>query len=314
MHHLGVRKLEALVTTLVFTMAVCFFINWGEAETNGAELLYGLVVPTMKPYMLTQAVGTIGAVVMPHNLYLHSGLVKSRTVDRKSPSRVHEAIRYNLIESALALAVSFFINVAVVATFADFFYSDTCAPKSMACVPAGAVDDDDFDRTCSSGFASGTAGVCAEIGLAVGAPARGNPKSLAATPRAASWIFRRTRRLPNIRGRGNAATWIFRRTRRLHTSRALEDDAKTYELPEPTAEETSYARSRAVGVRCAQVAAPALRHAMGGFGRVMWGVGLLAAGCAVTNHSVGPDPNFAKIPTACSGTRPLHAAHKENAS
>jgi len=195
-HHLGVRKLEALVTTLVFTMAVCFFINWGEAETNGADLLYGLVVPTMKPYMLTQAVGTIGAVVMPHNLYLHSGLVKSRTVDRKSPSRVHEAIRYNLIESALALAVSFFINVAVVATFADFFYSDTCAPKSMACVPAGAVDDDDFDRTCSSGFASGTAGVCAEIGLAV--------------------------------------------------------------------------------------AAPALRHAMGGFGRVMWGVGLLAAGQAST--------------------------------
>ena len=35
--------------------------------------------------------------------------------------------------------------------------------------------------------------------------------------------------------------------------------------------------------------------------------------CAVTNPSVGPDPNFAKISLRCSGARPLHAAYKENA-
>ena len=44
--------------------------------------MYGWVVPTMPPWALTQAVGTIGAVIMPHNLYLHSGLVLSRDVNR----------------------------------------------------------------------------------------------------------------------------------------------------------------------------------------------------------------------------------------
>lgn len=133
-HHLGVRKLEALVATLIATMAACFFVNWGEADTDGAALAEGLALPLMKSYMLTQAVGTIGAVVMPHNLYLHSGLVKSRDVDRSKVAKVREAVFYNCLESALALAVSFVINVAVVATFADFFSRSrtTRAPATRA--------------------------------------------------------------------------------------------------------------------------------------------------------------------------------------
>ena len=47
--------------------------------------------------------GTIGAVIMPHNLYLHSGLVLSRKINRNSPHRVNDAIQYARIESASAL-------------------------------------------------------------------------------------------------------------------------------------------------------------------------------------------------------------------
>jgi NRAMP (natural resistance-associated macrophage protein)-like metal ion transporter len=64
------------------------------------------------------AVGLIGAVIMPHNLFLHSALVKSRAVNRSNPTKVQEAIKYNGIESALALFVSFVINLAVVGVFA----------------------------------------------------------------------------------------------------------------------------------------------------------------------------------------------------
>lgn len=55
---------------------------------------------------------------MPHNLYLHSALVKSRKVDRKQPSKVKEANYYFFIEASIALFVSFIINVFVVAVFA----------------------------------------------------------------------------------------------------------------------------------------------------------------------------------------------------
>ena len=56
---------------------------------------------------------------MPHNLYLHSALVKSRGVDRRKSSAVRQANKYFFIESAIALAVSLLINIFVVAVFAQ---------------------------------------------------------------------------------------------------------------------------------------------------------------------------------------------------
>ena len=90
-HHLGVRYLEALITLMVSTMAVCFFINWGEVATPAAPVLAGLALPRMKGFMIMQAVGTVGAVIMPHNIYLHSGLVQSRVVDRDNEYKVLRA-------------------------------------------------------------------------------------------------------------------------------------------------------------------------------------------------------------------------------
>ena len=65
--------------------------------------------------------GIIGAVVMPHNIYLHSALVKSRDVNRQKASDVKEANKYFFIESAIALLISFIINVFVVSVFAERF-------------------------------------------------------------------------------------------------------------------------------------------------------------------------------------------------
>lgn len=62
---------------------------------------------------------------MPHNLYLHSALVKSRKVDRKQASKVKEANYYFFIEASIALFVSFIINVFVVAVFAHGLHGKT---------------------------------------------------------------------------------------------------------------------------------------------------------------------------------------------
>ena len=72
--------------------------------------------------VIGQAVGVVGAVIMPHNFYLHSALVKSRDIHRNSKARIREANVYYLIESAVALGISFIINVFVVSVFADAFY------------------------------------------------------------------------------------------------------------------------------------------------------------------------------------------------
>lgn len=103
---------------------------------------------------------------MPHNLYLHSGLVLSRKIDRLSPRRVHEATWYNFLESGLALLVSFFINLAIVATNAGHFFSSSCAETAggpYACVNHQAIGSDPAYGSCER--PDGRRGVCAEIGL-----------------------------------------------------------------------------------------------------------------------------------------------------
>lgn len=167
-HYLGVRYLEMLICGLISTMTVCFFYNWAESGTDGGALAYGWAIPSIKAYAVTQAVGTIGAVIMPHNLYLHSGLVQSRKVNRRNPHKVNDAIKYNLIESSLALLTSFFINLAIVATNSANFYNPTCAEISsggpLACLsPKALAAGDEAVQTCTLG--NGGSGVCAEIGL-----------------------------------------------------------------------------------------------------------------------------------------------------
>lgn len=118
----GVRKLEALFAVLIATMAVSFAWMFGETKPNGKELLLGALVPKLSSKTIQQAVGVVGCIIMPHNVFLHSALVQSREVDPQKPGRVREALRYYSIESTAALAVSFMINLFVMTVFAKAFY------------------------------------------------------------------------------------------------------------------------------------------------------------------------------------------------
>jgi NRAMP (natural resistance-associated macrophage protein)-like metal ion transporter len=103
-------------------MAICFFINFFIVKPDIGAVLFGTFVPTIPAGSLPQAIGLIGAVIMPHNLYLHSALVLSRKINNKNERTVHEANIYNSYESAISLFVSFMINFSVVGTFA--YYHD----------------------------------------------------------------------------------------------------------------------------------------------------------------------------------------------
>ncbi|KAI3982384.1 hypothetical protein MKX01_041222 [Papaver californicum] len=110
----GVRKLEFLIAFLVFTIAACFFVELGYAKPDASEVLKGLFVPTLKGNGATGlAISLLGAMVMPHNLFLHSALVLSRKVPR-SIQGIKEACTFYTIESGFALMVAFLINVSVI--------------------------------------------------------------------------------------------------------------------------------------------------------------------------------------------------------
>ncbi|KAG4200812.1 hypothetical protein ERO13_A05G237200v2 [Gossypium hirsutum] len=110
----GVRKLEMLIAVLVFVMAGCFFGEMSYVKPPASGVIKGMFVPKLAGQGATaDAIALLGALVMPHNLFLHSALVLSRKVPN-SVLGVNDACRYFLIESGFALLVAFLINVAVV--------------------------------------------------------------------------------------------------------------------------------------------------------------------------------------------------------
>ncbi|KAG9145974.1 hypothetical protein Leryth_015620 [Lithospermum erythrorhizon] len=132
----GVRKLEAVFAVLISTMALSFAWMFADAKPSGKELLFGLLVPKLSSRTIRQAVGVVGGVIMPHNVFLHSALVQSREIDPKKKGQVQEAIKYYSIESSIALIVSFMINLFVTTVFAKGFYGSEQA-DSIGLVNAG---------------------------------------------------------------------------------------------------------------------------------------------------------------------------------
>ena len=119
-HYYGVRKLEIFFAFLIIVMTLCFCINMFAAKPDYGEIALGTLIPRVPPGSLQAMLGLVGAVIMPHNLYLHSSLVLTRKFDYLDRNAVKEANYYNAIESAISLFISVIISTAVIATFAVY--------------------------------------------------------------------------------------------------------------------------------------------------------------------------------------------------
>ncbi|MCE2765810.1 MAG: Nramp family divalent metal transporter [Fimbriimonadaceae bacterium] len=116
----GFRKLEAIIVTLVATIAICFMINIIWAQPDWQAVAGGLI-PRSQPKgeALAIAVGILGATVMPHNLYLHSAIVQTRKFEDTKL-----AVRSATIDSALALGMAFFVNASILVLAAAVFHKN----------------------------------------------------------------------------------------------------------------------------------------------------------------------------------------------
>jgi manganese transport protein len=121
----GIRTIEAVVLVLVATIGVCYFIEifiLPQTIPDFMEMGSAMANPGFRRAgMAYVAIGIIGATVMPHNLYLHSALVQSRKL-RQDEKSVRSAIRFNTIDSTVALIIAFFVNAAILVLAATTFY------------------------------------------------------------------------------------------------------------------------------------------------------------------------------------------------
>ncbi len=117
----GMRKIEAFIIALVATIGISFLLEMIWAKPDMGALALGFIPSLPSDAALYIAIGIIGATVMPHNLYLHSSLVQTRRFDTTEKG-IWSAIKYNLIDSTIALNAAFFVNSAILILAASTFF------------------------------------------------------------------------------------------------------------------------------------------------------------------------------------------------
>jgi manganese transport protein len=117
----GMRKIEAFIIALVAIIGGAFLVEMFLAKPDFGELAKGFVPSLPGDQALYIAIGIIGATVMPHNLYLHSSLVQTRRINRTTQG-IWSSIKYNFVDSAIALNAAFFVNSAILVLAASTFF------------------------------------------------------------------------------------------------------------------------------------------------------------------------------------------------
>jgi manganese transport protein len=121
LHSYGMRKIEAFIIALVAIIGGAFLVEMFLAKPDLGQLVTGFVPSLPGDEALYIAIGIIGATVMPHNLYLHSSLVQTRRINTTEKG-IWSAIKYNFIDSAIALNAAFFVNAAILILAASTFF------------------------------------------------------------------------------------------------------------------------------------------------------------------------------------------------
>lgn len=119
----GVRKLEAFILALISIIGLSFIVQMLIVKPDAAEVAKGFMPQSLSGSALYIAIGIIGATVMPHNLYLHSALVQTRKFG-KDDAGIKRAIKFNFIDSTIALNLAFFVNAAILVLAATAFHKN----------------------------------------------------------------------------------------------------------------------------------------------------------------------------------------------
>lgn len=118
----GMRKMEAFIIGLVAVIGLSFLIEMFFAKPHLGDVMTGFIPSIPNDAALYIAIGIIGATVMPHNLYLHSALVQTRKI-ANTQTGIKQAIKFNMIDSAIALNAAFFVNAAILILAASVFFT-----------------------------------------------------------------------------------------------------------------------------------------------------------------------------------------------
>lgn len=117
----GIRKIEAFIISLIAIIGISFFMEIIISKPDYHGIVLGFIPTLPGKDALFIAIGIIGATIMPHNLYLHSSIVQTRNIER-TKNGLKQAVKFNNIDSLVALNLAFLVNAAILILAASVFH------------------------------------------------------------------------------------------------------------------------------------------------------------------------------------------------
>jgi manganese transport protein len=125
------RRLEKLIVGFVSLIGLAFIAEMFLIDTHWVSAAKGWVTPSLPPGSILIVMGVLGAVVMPHNLFLHSEVIQSRQWNIQGESAIASHLKYEWLDTLLSMIVGWMINSAMILLAAATFFKANIAVTSL---------------------------------------------------------------------------------------------------------------------------------------------------------------------------------------
>jgi manganese transport protein len=122
LYRFGYRSVEYTIIALVAVVGFAYVIEIVLARPDWGQVAYHIVVPHLDSTSIFVAMGMLGATVMPHNLFLHSGIIQTRLTDEPTLRQKRKLFKFAVLDSVFALNLSWLVNSAMIIMSAAVFF------------------------------------------------------------------------------------------------------------------------------------------------------------------------------------------------
>lgn len=116
------QKLERIIAGFVSLIALAYLIEVYLVDVNWPAATLGWVEPSMPAGSTLVIMSILGAVIMPHNLFLHSEIIQSRHFNKQDPKIMHKQLRYEFLDTLFSMGIGWAINSAMIILAAATFF------------------------------------------------------------------------------------------------------------------------------------------------------------------------------------------------
>ena len=116
------KRIEKLIILFVSLIGFSFLFEVGIAKIDWGAAVVGWVKPSFPSGSMPVILSVLGAVVMPHNLFLHSEVIQSHEYNKKDDASIRKVLKYELFDTLFSMIVGWAINSAMILLAAATFF------------------------------------------------------------------------------------------------------------------------------------------------------------------------------------------------